>query len=267
MFQPAKRFPLSEVVLHQLLERMRDHTLQPGQRLPTEAELTRLFGVGRSSVREALRVLIAMGLIETKAGRGAIVLRQPESLFSSIVTTEGIAVHLERMTILDVLEVRKELEGKAAQLAAEHRTQDKLLEIERCAKEVERHVLDGVDYHRANMRFHLAVASASQNQAFVETLRPLFGTAVAFRKRLMAAEPRMRARDLKEHSELVGAIRMRDGPRARDLAVRHVLSAIEAVQKFEVGNSIEPIRRPGGQSQTAFPIKSRYGRSRIRRSK
>lgn len=244
MFRAAKRSPLSDLVLRQLLERMRDGTLRPGQRLPTEAELARLLGVGRSSIREALRVLVAMNLIETRTGRGAIVLHRPESIFPGVISTAGMAAHLERMTALDMLEVREALEGKTAQLAAERATTDQLLEIESCARRVEHFALGGKSYHRANTAFHLAIAAASQNQACVESLRPLFATPVAFRERLMVEDAAMRERDLREHAALVAAIRTRDGPRACALAVEHVLSAIKAVQRFGVGNSVEPIRRP-----------------------
>src|SRR6516162_9215081 len=116
-FRPARREAVSQIVLDQLLAEIREGSLKPGDRLPTESELTRMFEVGRSSIREALRGLITLGLIETKPGRGAIVRHGAESPLARV----GFRVSVEQLNtraLLDLLEVREALEGQAAEYAA-----------------------------------------------------------------------------------------------------------------------------------------------------
>jgi DNA-binding FadR family transcriptional regulator len=90
VLKPATRVPLSQVVLDQVLAQIRDGSLRPGDRLPSEYELMRMLGVGRSSVREALRGLISLGLVDTRPGRGAVVLSRASSPLEHRAIVEAI---------------------------------------------------------------------------------------------------------------------------------------------------------------------------------
>src|SRR5574342_711822 len=138
--QTASRVPLSQVVLEQLMEQIRSGSLRPGDRLPTEHELARALDVGRSSVREALRGLIAFGLIETKAGRGAVVTQQARSPLAHVRSSAHLLERVQKTALLDLLEVRECLEGQAAELAAQRATAEDVATIERAAGSVERQI-------------------------------------------------------------------------------------------------------------------------------
>ena len=103
MLEPAHRVPLSQKVLDQLLSRIRDGSLRPGDRLPGEYELMRQLDVGRSSVREALRGLITLGVVETKPGRGAVILAQPHASLADVQSGKESIVRLQKWAVLDSL--------------------------------------------------------------------------------------------------------------------------------------------------------------------
>jgi GntR family transcriptional repressor for pyruvate dehydrogenase complex len=232
--EPAPRISLSEAVLDRLLASIREGTLQPGQRLPTEANLSAMLGVGRSSVREALRVLVFMGVIESKPGRGSIVTLGPER--PVLLDKQAFALH--RSAMLDLYEVRCILEGGAAALAAERATSGDMAVLDRTAKAVERRVLAQSSYFQENVQFHLAIAQASHNNVLFESLKRLLGQVREFRKRLTDSIQDLPARDVAEHRAILAAIRARNGRRAQALMTRHIETTIRAVRR----------RRDGGVS-------------------
>jgi GntR family transcriptional repressor for pyruvate dehydrogenase complex len=226
-------------VLDQILARLRDGGLRPGDRLPGELELTRLLGVGRSSVREALRALITLGLVETRPGRGAVVrLPAPDPL--AHLAAHGASVeHLQKWALLDLLEVRESLEGQAAALAARRATAADLAAIEHHLAETAARIRDGRTYFRANARLHLAIARASHNAVLARSIGHLIGQARAYRERLMREAPGMPARDVAEHEAIVDAIRTGKAVEAQECAAAHIHSFTEAVRRF-VGDGPRP---------------------------
>jgi GntR family transcriptional repressor for pyruvate dehydrogenase complex len=192
----------------------------------------RQLHVGRSSVREALRGLITLGVVETKPGRGAVVLAQPRALAYLQSGRESLA-YLEKWAVLDLLEVRESLEGQAAELAAQRATTDDLHDIERGAREVEARVAAGFTYFQANTAFHRAIARASHNSTLAESLQQLVQALRGYRERLMREIRGMPARDVAEHHRIVEAIRHRKPATARSAMVRHIRNFAKLVRAFE----------------------------------
>lgn len=229
--EPAKRVPLSQVVFDQLLGRIRDGSLRPGDRLPSEHELMRMLSVGRSSVREALRILITMGLIETKPGRGAIVTVRHRNPLAHLDVSGRSMEHVQKWALLDLLEVRECLEGHAALLAAARATPQDLIAIEGFALEVEKQIADGRTYFKSNAAFHLAIARASHNNILSESVRHLIGQVRAFRERLMRELHDMPERDVAEHREILEAIQLHDPERARQAVIHHIRNFAQLVRE------------------------------------
>jgi len=247
--KPAQRVHLSQAVFEQLLAQIRDGSLRPGDRLPGEYELMRQVGVGRSSVREAIRGLIALGLVETKPGRGAVVLEaSADSAASSPIGGKGGAA-LKQWALLDMLEVRESLEGTAAQLAAERVSEARLNAIARASRAVEAQASRAANYFRANLEFHLAIARASQNELLVESLRHLLREVRLYRERMVrqaiqaapggagdreAVLEAMRQRNpatVAEHAAILAAIRRRDPEGARQAMVEHIHHSVRLARE------------------------------------
>lgn len=246
--KPTQRVSLSQMVLDQLLSRIRDGSIRPGDRLPGEYALMRQLKVGRSSVREALRGLITLGLVETKAGRGAIVVARASSPFSYLHPQDECIAHLQKWAVLDLLEVRESLEGQAAQLAAERATPAEVAAIGRQALEVEKQIAEGRTYFRANCEFHLAIAQASHNSVLAESLRHLLREVRAYRERLMREIVEISERDMTEHRAILEAIRRHEPVGARRAMVKHLRNFAKLVRGFETPMPRRPVTLARGRS-------------------
>jgi GntR family transcriptional repressor for pyruvate dehydrogenase complex len=221
--RPARREAVSQIVLDQLLDQIRDGRLKPGDRLPTESELMAVFEVGRSSIREALRGLITLGLIETKAGRGAIVRHGAESPIARV----GFRVSVDQLnarSLLDLLEVREALEGQAAEYAARRATSTEIKQLRLLQAAVERDIRRRRTYFKTNAALHTGIARAARNSVLAESIRLLAGQVRGYRERLMRELPSMPQEDIVEHRAIIDAIAAGAPERAREAMVAHIRS-------------------------------------------
>jgi GntR family transcriptional repressor for pyruvate dehydrogenase complex len=247
ILKPATRVPLSQVVLDQVLAKIRGGSLRPGDRLPSEYELMRMLNVGRSSVREALRGLISLGFVDTRPGRGAVVLSRVSSPMAHL-QTQGVSIErVQRSALLDLLEVREGLEAQAAELAARRATAEDLVHIQARAVELERQIAAGRIYSRSNVQFHLAIARASHNNVLRESLGHLLGQLREFRERTVREIPQMSGLDVVEHRAIVEAIRRRRPAAARRAAVEHIRRYAAMVKELggTAGDGRAAVRRAG----------------------
>src|SRR5438067_827628 len=123
-FQSAK---IKDLALAQLKRFIVSGAVQPGQRLPPERELAEKLGVGRNSIREALKVLEAVGLIESRVGDGTFVTAQTGA---SIGRTIGFSLAMWGGTIVEILDARRMIEVEAACAAAQHIDSQELAALE-----------------------------------------------------------------------------------------------------------------------------------------
>ncbi|MED4131216.1 GntR family transcriptional regulator [Priestia megaterium] len=125
MFVPIERKKVSSQVLDQLKKMIKEKTFPPESRLPSEHELSKMFGVSRAPIREALSVLSASGLIESRQGGGSYVKRVNLVGMLDPMTFEMV----EADQVLELIEMRIIIESQAASLAALRRTDEELIEI------------------------------------------------------------------------------------------------------------------------------------------
>jgi GntR family transcriptional regulator, transcriptional repressor for pyruvate dehydrogenase complex len=166
--QPAQKMTLIESVTEQLLTLIREGHLKPGDSLPSERELMERLQVGRSSVREALRSLATMRVIEIRPGKGAFV-RTPVT--EDLVPSEALALLIKREDMIEILEAREVLEIELAAMAAERATPDDLSDVEAILDEMDHSLLDVEKSLALNARFHLAIAEAAHNQVLLKMLQ------------------------------------------------------------------------------------------------
>lgn len=219
-FAPYRHDRLPDQIYEQILGQLGAGTLGLGDRLPSETQLARAFGVSRPVVRTALARLRADGLIESRQGAGSFVVRVLSPQFVRQAPSGSIA------ELLRCYEMRVALESEAAALAAERRNARDLAAIEEQAAGLERE-FHGPDAGSAcDVAFHLAIARATQNHLFLRTLRmvrwPLRdGIAVARHIAQAAARDRMPI-VLEEHAAVLDAIRRQDAQRARRAMRDHI---------------------------------------------
>jgi DNA-binding FadR family transcriptional regulator len=216
MTQPIERRKVYELVAERLIARIGDG-LEPGQALPPEREIMLQLAVGRSSVREALRMLESRGLIESQ-GSGAFVVAEPRNPF-----TDGLGMLLAdgQTDLQQLFEVRRLLEGEIASLAAERRTDAQLARLRASVEAME----DGLDsedaYITADIDFHLILAEATGNRFVVhlmdavrDQLRAAFGTVFHV--------PGSAAGSVAEHQAIAEAVAVRSAEQARALMNEHI---------------------------------------------
>jgi GntR family transcriptional repressor for pyruvate dehydrogenase complex len=229
-FKPPLRMSISQDVLDQILAEIREGRIKPGERLPSESKLMEAFAVGRSTIREALRGLVTLGLVSNRQGRsGAIVTTQAASPLASLRRNVDLE-QLNKRALLDLLEVREALEGTAAEFAARRATADDIAEIERQHEAVEREVRAQRVYFRPNALFHKAIAAAAHNPVLAESISLLHGQVREYQERMMREVALMPRRDVKEHLAILIAIRRRNPHGAREAMIAHIRSFAQVIE-------------------------------------
>ncbi|RII20289.1 HTH-type transcriptional regulator LutR [Streptomyces sp. YIM 130001] len=193
--------------------------LEPGQRLPTERELAVRLGISRSSMREAIRALTVIGVLQARHGSG-IYVTQLEA--GDLLETFGVVADLSRgPRLVELLEVRRVLESTAAALAAARITDAQL-----CV--VEDHLLamnatdDPEEILAHDLDFHRAVSAAAGNATMAAMLEGL--SSRTFRARVWRGYQEAGAfeRTRREHARIHAALKSRDPEAARAAAAAHV---------------------------------------------
>ena len=227
--QPRK---LAHAVVERLSGRIRRGEFKPGDKLPTESEITRAFGVSRTVVREAMSRLQAAELVETRHGIGTFVSEGAESAPFRIDPV-GTATLNE---LIAILELRISIEAEAAALAAERRAATHLAAMRKALDAFSRQVAQSRDAVQADFRFHLTIAQSTGNRHFADLIRYL-GTMLFPRTRVntaqLAGEKRAAylSRVNREHERIYEAI-SRGAPEAARAAMRaHLENSRERLRR------------------------------------
>ncbi|WP_329049076.1 FCD domain-containing protein [Amycolatopsis sp. NBC_01488] len=225
---PVPYRPGYEVVAEQILQLIAELDLKPGDRMPTEVELAARMGTSRTVVREAVKILSAIGRVRAHKGRGLYVSDDEGMLGASRWGGFFLPADLDHVYML--FEFRRVQETAAARLAAANATPVELRAIEAAADTCRRGHLTGQSalFDRGDDDFHLAIATASHNQFLVAAVREarrlqrqtnIIGMSGAVGGHASAA--------LEEHAALYRAIRDGDPDEAAQAAAGHLDNTLE----------------------------------------
>jgi GntR family transcriptional repressor for pyruvate dehydrogenase complex len=222
--KPVSRTTLSEQVALQLAAEVAAKRWQPGDKLPSEAELCRAFNVGRSTLREALKSLAFVGIIRMRAGGGSYVAERPSKYVNRPLLARGILSTEKDVT--DLSEARLILETELTSLCARRATRRDLAALEdltrkmKAAKDEDRGKFQQLD-----LEFHLSIAASSKNEVLAELLSHIRGALQELiRKSLLPANGMNLA--CKHHEKILEALKQRN-PAAARKAIRAHLSAFQ----------------------------------------
>jgi GntR family transcriptional regulator, transcriptional repressor for pyruvate dehydrogenase complex len=223
---------ISAIIVDQIRLLMRQGQLQPGDRLPAERELCEHFGVSRVTVREALRVLEANGLVEIRVGaRGGTFVRSP----SKERMGEGIVDYLTMSSVTsgDVTELRMVLELGIIPLVCERATSDDIEELLKlCHQAREALATDSYDVGMS-VEFHTRVAQCAHNGAIELLLPSLQGPLLRSPEEARQAAPGMGRRGVQEHLAFVEAVQDRDVTTATEIMRAHLQRTAARVRQDE----------------------------------
>jgi GntR family transcriptional regulator, transcriptional repressor for pyruvate dehydrogenase complex len=212
------RTTLSEAAFEKLVKSLIHGAWKEGDRIPPERELCQKLGIGRASLREALKALELIGMVESKVGDGTFVCPRSEFLSRPLLWA---ITGTDRNELRDLVEARRLLEMDIAALAADRATSEELEEIADAVEELRRNTDQPAAALEADMKFHLAVARASHNQVLtnaVQLLRNLMKHWLHLKLQLPTAGVMV----LKQHEAICSAIRYRDAALARSLMAEHL---------------------------------------------
>ena len=156
-----KNVSLSEQIAQQIIDYITSHKMMPGDKLPTEAEFLERWDIGRSTLREAFKLLIARNILETRQGSGTFVSPKRGIPDDPLGLT---FIYDENQLALDMVEVRLILEPEAAALAAAYASRTQKVAIREAASEIESAIRANKSYTEADSRLHKLIAEATGNQ-------------------------------------------------------------------------------------------------------
>lgn len=173
-FEKMDKKLLGDQIEDELMNYIRKQPVEIGQKLPNEFELAEMFGVGRSTVREAVKSLVSKGILEVKRGSGTYVI----STCSPEHDPLGLSKLQDKYKLaLELCEVRLMLEPEIASRAAECASEEDLKQLVQLCDETEERYRSGKNHIPKDIEFHTCIATCSKNRV-VETLIPMINTAV-----------------------------------------------------------------------------------------
>lgn len=228
MFKPASKSTLSENVTQQLLDAVKAGQWQPGEKIPGELALSGMFKVSRNCMREALKGLALLKIIEAKPGQGTFL---AEDAYTRVMNRE-LADHLsENVSVIELMEIRILLETQIVRWAVERGTDEafgRLKAIIQKEREFKGELTESSLKPRAE--FHRVLADIAGNSLAVKFLDSIRGEFAAQRKRYLDLPEEMWATMMNEHEKILEFIMARDADRACEEMARH-LQRMEAVIK------------------------------------
>lgn len=239
-FESLVNQKLPEDIVRNLLLMIEEKKLRPGEKLPPERELAALLQVSRPSLREALRALSIMNVVEIRQGAGTYISAlEPELLVEHL----DFVFALSDSTYLDLLEARKIVEVGLCSLAAQRITDEELAELDLCLKRSIESASDSSLFFKADLQLHETIAEAARNMTISRFMASIRRLGNASRRRTTDL-PGMKEQVVADHQKIVNALHARD-PQAAQEAMLHHLNNVERT-----------LRESGGQGQTSISASS-----------
>jgi GntR family transcriptional repressor for pyruvate dehydrogenase complex len=224
-FQPIKPKKVSSQIAEQVRSSILAGEFSPGDKLPPERELAEMFGVSRPSVREAINILAAAGLVKAYQGGGTVVLSLVETTAGNPLTE---LIRKEQERALDVIEVRKGMESWTAYYAAQRALPEDVRRLEELVDGMKRN-LDGLTPSEdLDANFHIVIARATHNIVWLHLMQTLFDAMKEFQQSVWRAVYLTREDHhllYAHHRSIFEAILSKDAEGARDAMILHLTFA------------------------------------------
>lgn len=230
MLEKIEKMKLSEEILHRLKEMIKSGKFGYGDKLPVEKRLAEIFGVSRTTVREALAVLEAEGWVTTKRGGGTYVKRvrgqDPVEPLTALLGGDDTA-------ILELMELRRILEGEVAMLAASRATEEDVNALRQAFRDMTQDVAQGKDTASSDFSFHYSLAKATKNNTILSVISSLHDLyyQVVRTNRWHWSKPRDYDRILSEHGAILQAIEKRQASAAKKQMGIHLESTHRMIEE------------------------------------
>ncbi|MBK8021903.1 MAG: FadR family transcriptional regulator [Chloroflexi bacterium] len=217
MLVPINRGPIVNEIVERLVGFILSEHLKPGDKLPTERELIERLSVGRSTLREAVKTLSAIGVLEAKQGSGTFV---GDGNMSILARPLAWGLLMSQDSVDHVIEARGVIEVTLAGWAAERATKEEIAAIGQILDSLEASQHDMDSYVEHDLEFHIAIAHAAHNPMFSQILSLIQEVMRAWMK-ITYLESKGASESMKVHRQIFEAIRSGDARVARELMASH----------------------------------------------
>jgi DNA-binding FadR family transcriptional regulator len=209
---------LVETVAEQLISHIIDNDLPPKAKLPNEFMLSKMLNVGRSTSREAVKVLVSRNILEVKQGAGTFIVERKLGVSSDPL---GLMFIKDKRKLLgDLLEVRMMIEPRISSLAALAASDEDIATIQLLAQQVENLILSDQDHAQVDIDLHMKIAESSGNSV-LPNLLPVIQQAIALFSNI--THPKLRTATIESHQAIVSAISSRNPIAASDAMTLHII--------------------------------------------
>jgi GntR family transcriptional repressor for pyruvate dehydrogenase complex len=218
------RKSICDGIIDSIIQKIRDHELKPGDKLPNEVDMAEEYGVSRISLREALKSLAARGLIVTKHGEGSFINDYDPEMVAETICSVSL---LNDAPILEMLQLRKIMETEAAKLCAVNASDKELATIEKYKKGREKYCNSPKtpEYikkkYEMDKLFHLSIAKGSHNEIFIKFIETIH-TTIDIHQKLSAVNSKSIQDSTYYHNEIFNAIKAHDAEKAGQMMYAHL---------------------------------------------
>lgn len=217
MFKAIEKKSVPEQIVAYVLDSISNNKLKEDDKLPSERALCEVLRVSRSSLREGLRILELMNVIE-KRNDGTFVKIQNNNIIKEAIDI-GFAV--APINYFELIEVRNLLEVESAVLAAQNATIDDIEKLASLCREMEKHLESVEEYAAVGTEFHIAIAEATQNDILYQIFETIRYIMYDYQKDNMRTKEDV-LRSYNEHIELFEAIKAKDAQKSDEIMRRHL---------------------------------------------
>jgi DNA-binding FadR family transcriptional regulator len=217
---------LSEKIADSIKKLIIDNKLQPGSKLPNEMQLTEILNVSRSTIREAIKILVSRNILEIKRGKGTFVCEKP-----GIVTDPlGVTFMNKKDLLLYLFETRLIIEPEIAALAASRATEKNIKVLEEAFMHLKKDILNGQDHTETDMNFHNIIAKSSQNP-IIQRIIPIINDSIKEGYLETKDNLENEERIIIYHEKILNAIKENDAQAAKKYMKEHIEDGINQIKK------------------------------------
>jgi DNA-binding FadR family transcriptional regulator len=221
LIRPVSRATLPQEIVKALTDLIMKRVWKPGDLIPSEKELAIRFQVGRSTIREAVKSLVVLGVLEARAGEGSFV-REPTSELLSGGFRWGLL--LSEGNLDDFVDVRVLIEVECARRAAANKTEELVSQLNTTIEEMRAEPMDHSAFMDSDTRFHLAIAHAARNPIF-ETVGSTIQSIVRIWYPKTYYIPETKGRTIAEHRTITDGVAAGDMDAAGEAMRAHLVAA------------------------------------------
>jgi len=253
------KISISDEIAKQIMDLISRGELKPGDHLPSERELCKNFGASRSSLREALRCLSIVGVLNARVGEGTSVAEDGEKFLRKIIEWRLIT---ERHDIENLLEVRIALEGVSAANTARHATAEQVAMLRKLIAKMQASMKDEKAFAALDLEFHVALAKASGNVLVLDLIELVRGQLLKALHKVLVV-PHALPLAHKEHAAIFEAIERRDPDGARKAMHAHLLAHLARYTAANPNGNRVAVKDTAKAKGVVEPSARRVGASKV----